>query len=47
MTAEMERERGEAAQVPMPGARTHERLRNYPPPEDWDSHVEYVARSHQ
>ena len=32
--------------VPMPGARTHERLRNYPPPETWDNVVEYDARSH-
>ncbi|HSE09066.1 MAG TPA: molybdopterin-dependent oxidoreductase [Nocardioidaceae bacterium] len=43
MTAETGRE---AAQVPMPGARSHERLRNFPPPEDWDAHVEYDARSH-
>ncbi|HSJ19438.1 MAG TPA: molybdopterin-dependent oxidoreductase [Nocardioidaceae bacterium] len=43
MTAETERE---TAQVPMPGARSHERLRNYPPPEDWDAHVEYDSRSH-
>ena len=46
MTAELERERGESAQVPMPGARTHERLHNYPPPENWDHHVEYDSRSH-
>ncbi|HEU4514956.1 MAG TPA: molybdopterin-dependent oxidoreductase, partial [Nocardioidaceae bacterium] len=43
MTAETERER---PQVPMPGARTHERLRNYPPPETWDNVVEYDSRSH-
>ncbi|MFZ5852691.1 MAG: molybdopterin-dependent oxidoreductase [Actinomycetota bacterium] len=30
----------------MPGARTHERLRNFPPPETWDRHVEYDARAH-
>ena len=46
MTAELERERGESARVPMPGARTHERLHNYPPPESWDHHVEYDSRSH-
>src|SRR5512139_341681 len=43
MTAELEREKG---RVPLPGARTHERLRNFPPPEDWDHHVEYDAKAH-
>ena len=32
--------------VPMPGERSHERLRNFPPPEDWDHHVEYDAKAH-
>ena len=32
--------------VPMPGARSHERLRNFPPPEDWDHHVEHDAKAH-
>jgi anaerobic selenocysteine-containing dehydrogenase len=30
----------------MPGARTHEHLRNFPPPETWDAHVEYDAKAH-
>jgi anaerobic selenocysteine-containing dehydrogenase len=30
----------------LPGARTHEHLRNYPPPETWDHHVAYDARAH-
>jgi anaerobic selenocysteine-containing dehydrogenase len=30
----------------LPGARTHEHLRNYPPPETWDDHVEYDAKAH-
>ncbi len=34
------------AEVPLPGARSHERLRNYPPPSEWDHHVEYDARAH-
>lgn len=33
-------------EVPLPGARTHERLRNYPPPSEWDHHVEYDAKAH-
>ncbi len=31
---------------PLPGARSHERLRNYPPPETWDAHVEHDAKAH-
>lgn len=31
---------------PLPGARTHEHLRNYPPVSDWDNHVEYDAKAH-
>ena len=30
----------------LPGARTHEHLRNYPPVSDWDNHVEYDAKAH-
>ncbi len=30
----------------MPGSRTHEHLRNYPPVSDWDNHVEYDAKAH-
>ncbi|HEU4947844.1 MAG TPA: molybdopterin-dependent oxidoreductase [Kribbella sp.] len=43
MTAEMEREK---ARQQLPGERTHERLRNFPPVEDWDHHVEYDSRAH-
>ena len=32
--------------VNLPGARSHENLRNYPPVEDWDHHVEYDAKAH-
>ena len=32
--------------IDLPGARRHERLRNYPPPETWDHHVENDARAH-
>lgn len=32
--------------VDLPGARTHDRLHNYPPPETWDHHVEYDAKAH-
>ena len=32
--------------VNMPGERSHEGLRNYPPVEDWDHHVEYDAKAH-
>ncbi len=35
-----------STEVPLPGARTHERLRNFPPPEDWDHHIEYDAKAH-
>lgn len=31
---------------PLPGARTHEHLRNFPPVSDWDHHVEYDAKAH-
>ncbi|MQA81900.1 MAG: molybdopterin-dependent oxidoreductase [Streptosporangiales bacterium] len=30
----------------LPGARTHEHLRNFPPVEKWDDHVEYDAKAH-
>ena len=30
----------------LPGARSHERLRNFPPVQDWDHHVEYDAKAH-
>ncbi len=30
----------------LPGDRRHERLRNFPPPETWDDHVELDARAH-
>ena len=30
----------------LPGHRTHEHLRNFPPVENWDSHIEYDARAH-
>jgi anaerobic selenocysteine-containing dehydrogenase len=30
----------------LPGSRTHEHLRNYPPVSDWDNHVEYDAKAH-
>jgi anaerobic selenocysteine-containing dehydrogenase len=32
--------------IDLPGARRHERLRNFPPPETWDHHVENDAKSH-
>ncbi len=35
-----------ATSHPMPGERTHEHLRNYPPVENWDSHIEYDAKAH-
>ena len=28
----------------LPGARSHEGLRNFPPPEDWDHHVRTTRR---
>ncbi|MGH3328398.1 MAG: molybdopterin-dependent oxidoreductase, partial [Streptomycetales bacterium] len=30
----------------LPGARTHGQLRNFPPPETWDHHVEFDAKAH-
>ncbi len=30
----------------LPGERSHERLRNFPPVESWDHHVEYDAKAH-
>jgi anaerobic selenocysteine-containing dehydrogenase len=30
----------------LPGDRRHEQLRNFPPPETWDDHVELDARAH-
>lgn len=30
----------------LPGARTHEHLRNFPPVSDWDNHIEYDAKAH-
>ncbi|MEJ7630431.1 MAG: molybdopterin-dependent oxidoreductase, partial [Nocardioidaceae bacterium] len=30
----------------LPGQRRHEALRNYPPPEEWDSFVAYDAKAH-
>lgn len=30
----------------LPGARSHEHLRNFPPVADWDHHVEYDAKAH-
>ncbi|MFZ2178277.1 MAG: molybdopterin-dependent oxidoreductase [Rhodococcus sp. (in: high G+C Gram-positive bacteria)] len=43
MTSEMERTRSASA---LPGERSHERLRNFPPVENWDHHVEYDAKAH-
>ncbi|HEY3896933.1 MAG TPA: molybdopterin-dependent oxidoreductase [Pseudonocardiaceae bacterium] len=37
---------GDPGRIPLPGARTHEHLHNYPPPERWDDHVEYDAKAH-
>ncbi|HVE26657.1 MAG TPA: molybdopterin-dependent oxidoreductase [Sporichthya sp.] len=44
-------ERAKSENVPagpkaLPGDRTHEHLRNFPPVENWDSHVEYDAKAH-
>ncbi len=36
----------EQKQPPLPGGRSHENLRNYPPPETWDHHVEHDAKAH-
>jgi anaerobic selenocysteine-containing dehydrogenase len=30
----------------LPGARTHEALRNFPPPQEWDNFVAYDAKAH-
>ncbi|NIJ12450.1 anaerobic selenocysteine-containing dehydrogenase [Saccharomonospora amisosensis] len=30
----------------LPGARTHEHLRNFPPVSSWDNHIEYDAKAH-
>jgi len=35
-----------AAQSDLPGARRHEHLRNYPPPDTWDNHVAFDAKAH-
>ena len=43
MTLESERE---ITPLVLPGERTHERLRNFPPVADWDHHVEYDAKAH-
>ncbi|KOS54942.1 molybdopterin-dependent oxidoreductase [Rhodococcus rhodochrous] len=43
MTAETEHT---ASGPVLPGQRTHERLRNFPPVENWDHHVEYDAKAH-
>ena len=43
MTAETEREHSSHV---LPGERSHERLRNFPPVENWDHHVEYDAKAH-
>ncbi len=43
MTLESERE---ITPLVLPGERTHERLRNFPPVSDWDHHVEYDAKAH-
>ncbi len=32
--------------MPLPGARNHEHLANFPPPESWDHHIEHDARAH-
>ncbi|MDN5861530.1 MAG: molybdopterin-dependent oxidoreductase, partial [Pseudonocardia sp.] len=37
---------GQAVGHPLPGARSHEHLRNYPPVSDWDNHVEFDAKAH-
>jgi hypothetical protein len=49
MTTTPERAKSEnvpAAPKALPGDRTHEHLRNFPPVENWDSHVEYDAKAH-
>ncbi len=42
----LEQERDATTPVPLPGERTHERLRNFPPVSDWDHHVEHDAKAH-
>ncbi len=37
---------GDRAAIDLPGARRHEHLANYPPPETWDHHVAYDAKAH-
>ncbi|HET9721371.1 MAG TPA: molybdopterin-dependent oxidoreductase [Solirubrobacteraceae bacterium] len=37
---------GDPSGVALPGARTHERLRNYPPVTEWDDHVAHDAKAH-
>jgi anaerobic selenocysteine-containing dehydrogenase len=32
--------------VALPGARSHEGLRNYPPVQEWDNHIAYDAKAH-
>ncbi|MGI8577738.1 MAG: molybdopterin-dependent oxidoreductase [Nocardioidaceae bacterium] len=34
------------AEPSLPGARSHEHLRNFPPPEQWDNFVAYDAKAH-
>jgi anaerobic selenocysteine-containing dehydrogenase len=34
------------AEPALPGARSHEHLRNFPPVSTWDNHVEYDAKAH-
>ena len=48
MTTTPERNKAETPASPreLPGHRTHEHLRNFPPVENWDSHVEYDAKAH-
>ncbi|HEX6935414.1 MAG TPA: molybdopterin-dependent oxidoreductase, partial [Actinomycetes bacterium] len=36
----------ERIDVDLPGERRHEGLRNFPPPEQWDSFVQYDAKAH-
>ena len=46
MTVERERLDEVSPAYDLPGARTHENLRNFPPPEQWDSFVQYDAKAH-
>ncbi len=43
MTLEQDRE---LSIPPLPGERSHERLRNFPPVSEWDHHVAYDAKAH-